>query len=249
MDKIIPLIICSAGIIALIVMNIWNKKNKTVQFRGKKKEPEHNSVHDFINVKDIKGNFLYTKDNKICAYYRVDAISLDLLSQSEKRSLCKQLCVQMAPEPSWRFLSVERPVDIFPLVEEYSRIWTQTTEPVVKDILGKEMLEMHHFAESGEIVQRQFYFIIWEEYEAGIERDFLKRITDIESRLASGTITGEILKQQEIVRLCNLINNPAYCHLEDMEYGNQITTIMDLYKNSHESQFMAADQIQEVAYA
>ncbi|WP_414732311.1 hypothetical protein [Acetobacterium carbinolicum] len=249
MDKIIPLIICSVGIIALIVMNFWNKKNKTVQFKRKKKEPEQNSVHDFINVKDIKGYFLYTKDNKICAYYQMDAISLELLSQNEKRALCKQLCVQMAPESAWRFLSVERPVDIFPLVEEYSRIWTQTTEPVVKDILGKEMLEMHHFAESGEIVQRQYYFIVWEEYEADIERDFLKRITDIESRLASATINGEILKQQEIVRLCNLINNPAYCHLEDMEYGNQITTIMDLYKNSHESQFMAADQTQEVAYA
>ncbi len=154
----------------------------------------------------------------------------------------------MASEPAWRFLSVERPVDIFPLVEEYSKIWTQTTEPVVKDILGKEMMEMHHFAESGEIVQRQFYFIIWETYETGIERDFLKRITDIGNRLAIGTITGETLKQQEIVRLCNLINNPAYCHMEDMEYSTQITTIMDLYMNSHESQAMAEDE-QEVAYA
>ena len=28
-------------------------------------------------------------------------------------------------------------------------------------------------------------------------------------------IQTEILQQQDIVRLCNLVNNPAYVHLED----------------------------------
>ena len=28
-------------------------------------------------------------------------------------------------------------------------------------------------------------------------------------------IQTEILEQQDIVRLCNLVNNPAYVHLED----------------------------------
>ncbi len=100
---------------------------------------------------------------------------------------------------------------------------------MVKDILKNEIKVVHDLSSSGDVVQRQFYFMLWETYEEGIEADLLKRINDFKNKFVTCRLSGEVLKQQEIVRLCNLINNPAYVHIEDMNADASIATIIDLY--------------------
>jgi len=236
METLLPIIASVLGLIVLLVAALWNKRNKISQLsKFTKGTTGEKSIHDLINIRDIKDHFLYTNDNKICAYFKVNPISVDLYSQREKKQLCQLLSSQLASEQRpFKFLAVSRPVDISPLISDYSQIWSLTDNSVVKDILSNEMTVMMNFAHSGEVVQRQFYFMLWEEWTTGIERDLLKRVNDFRNKFISCRLTGDVLKQQEIVRLCNLVNNPAYSAVEDMDFEANIPTIIDLYGNRDE---------------
>ena len=52
----------------------------------KAKENRLQTANEFVNVKDIKRKFLYTKDGYVMVYLRIYPYNLDLLSQEERRA-------------------------------------------------------------------------------------------------------------------------------------------------------------------
>ena len=76
---------------------------------------------------------------------------------------------------------------------------------------------MSSLAVSGDTVERQFYIKIWEKAHENTERELLQRLKYLEGYLLDAGVRSEILGRQDIIRLCNLINNPAYVHLEDSD--------------------------------
>ena len=52
---------------------------------------EQITANDFVDVKDIKGMFLYTKSNKIFSYLRIYPFNLDLLTTEDRRNLTNRL--------------------------------------------------------------------------------------------------------------------------------------------------------------
>ena len=52
---------------------------------------EQITVNEFVDVKDIKGMFLYTKSNKIFSYLRIYPFNLDLLTTEDRRNLTNRL--------------------------------------------------------------------------------------------------------------------------------------------------------------
>lgn len=177
------------------------------------------TAQDFVNVKDIKDKFLYTRDDKIASYIQINPIDINLLSKREKQSLSRTLTAELTSErKTFKFIAVSRPVDISPLLTEYQNIISNTNNQKQKELLRHEMYSISNFALSGEVVERQFYIMLWEDYEEGIERDILKRAMEFASKLESSGIKCSILNQSKIVRLCNLINNPAYINIEDTSF-------------------------------
>ena len=196
------------------------KKNKI----DNKKE----TAQDFVNVKDIKDKFLYTRDEKIISYIQINAIDINLLSKREKQTLARTLTAELTSErKTFKFIAVSRPVDISPLLTEYQNIISNTTNQKQKELLRHEMYSISNFALSGEVVERQFYIMLWEDYEEGIERDILKRAMEFASKLESSSIKCNILSENKIVRLCNLINNPAYTNIEDTSFEPTIPFLKD----------------------
>lgn len=196
------------------------KKNKI----DNKKE----TAQDFVNVKDIKDKFLYTRDEKIISYIQINPIDINLLSKREKQTLARTLTAELTSErKTFKFIAVSRPVDISPLLTEYQNIISNTTNQKQKELLRHEMYSISNFALSGEVVERQFYIMLWEDYEEGIERDILKRAMEFASKLESSSIKCSILTENKIVRLCNLINNPAYTNIEDTSFEPTIPFLKD----------------------
>ncbi|MCK9443829.1 MAG: hypothetical protein M0Q14_04750 [Tissierellaceae bacterium] len=197
-----------------------NKKDKI----DNKKE----TAQDFVNVKDIKDKFLYTRDEKIISYIQINPIDINLLSKREKQTLARTLTAELTSERKiFKFIAVSRPVDISPLLTEYQNIISNTTNQKQKELLRHEIYSISNFALSGEVVERQFYIMLWEDYEEGIERDILKRAMEFASKLESSSIKCSILTENKIVRLCNLINNPAYTNIEDTSFEPTIPFLKD----------------------
>lgn len=183
------------------------------------------TAQQFINVKDIRDKYLYTRDGMVFVYLRIHAISIDLYSKSEKNVLIKTLTAELSDiQYPFKFMALSRPVDISPLITEMSEMLKEA-EDKRKELLRQEILQMGDLALSGEIVERQFYIALWEKQEEGSERDLLKRAVLLCEKFAAGGIACDILAEKEIVRLINLVHNPSYIHLEDAETGAGIPVL------------------------
>ena len=165
------------------------------------------TAQEFMNVKDIRDQYLYTNDGIVLMFLRLPAISIDLYSKAEKKNLIKQLTIS-------------------PLISDMQGM-LKAADDVRKELLRQEILEMSGYALSGEIVERQFYISIWEKYEEGIEKELARKTALLGEKFSINSIHCESLKEKEIIRLMNIVNNPSYIHLEDTEFGASIPTLYE----------------------
>ena len=186
------------------------------------------TAQEFINVRDVKDKYLYTKDGMVLTFLRVHSISIDLYSKSEKHSLIRQLTAELSDiQYPFKFMAVSRPVDISPLIADMQSMLKDAGDKQ-KELLRQEILQMSGYALSGEIVERQFYISLWEKYEDGVEKDLFKRAALLAEKFSGNGVGCAVLT--EIIRLLNLVNNPSYTHLEDTEYSASVPTLKeDIY--------------------
>ena len=197
------------------------EKNKYKQ----KDAPAAAAANEFINVKDICGNFLYTRDGQLLCYLKLTPISIDLYSKTEKRNIVRTLTAEMsATQFPFKFIAVSRPIDISPLLSELHSM-LMTSDSKQREILKAEMIEMSNFAMGGDIVERQFYIVLWDKALDGAERELMGRARLFAENFNGSKISCEILNQQDIVRLCNLVNNPSYTQIEDNSFEAAIPLI------------------------
>ncbi len=211
---ILMIFICIAGMIALQIYLKYSK-NKAVSNARKTSEGSKKSAQDFVNVKDIQDIFLYTMDGYIISYIKVQSFEKDLLSETEKKVLTKKSTQEFSElEEGFKFIAVSRPVDITPLVIDYADLMKSSSSPIQKQILRNEIAVVSDFSLSGEVVQREFYYMIWEKENEDAEADLKKRINDLQEKLSKSGFKCDIIKKPDIIRLCNLVNNPAFATIE-----------------------------------
>lgn len=180
------------------------------------------TAQEFINVKDIRDKFLYTRDGYVFLYIRLHSISIDLYSISEKNTLIRTLTAELSDiQCPFKFLAVSRPVDISPVIQEMTELLSEAGKKQ-KELLKQEIVQMSGYALSGDIVERQFYLMIWEKQEEGCETDLQKVAALFCEKFSVGGVMSDILQEKEIVRLLNLVHNPAYAHLEEPDYKASI---------------------------
>lgn len=134
MNPIIPIVTIIITLLGgggfLFYMKMGKKTTKTSD--GK----EQQTANEFVNVRDIRDRYLYTRDNKVMMYIKINPIAIDLLSEREKKILTKQLTAELSAEQKpFKFLAVSRPVDISPLISEYSQLMAGTSNQKQKELL------------------------------------------------------------------------------------------------------------------
>ena len=82
----------------LIFSEVDRPKHKKSKNKDKE-ELAQITANEFVNVKDIRGNFLYTVNNLALAYLKIYPISTELFSKNEKRLIAKQLTVSLSSAP------------------------------------------------------------------------------------------------------------------------------------------------------
>lgn len=185
---------------------------------GKKVQQDTRTLtaQDFINVKDIRGSILYGKDNTIFAYIKLAPISLDLLSENEKKTIMRRLTAELSTETRpFKFIGISRAIDISRLLHDLQDTYAQSEDMKQRHLLLEQVKYISDFATTGEVVERQFYIIIWSGIKDDAEQELLKRALELAQKFDSCGIQAEVADQNMIVQLCNLYANPSYGHLED----------------------------------
>lgn len=212
---LLMLLLCLfGGGVVLFLMRFGKRRTKV------SKDVALQTAQQFVNVQDIQGNFLYTVDGWMLSYLRIFPISLDLLSLSEKHQLIRKLTAELSSiRFPFKFLAVSRPVDISPLMTDLSAL-LPSADAKQKELLRQELQEMNQFAISGEVVERQFYISLWQRQEPSSERELLEKSKRLTQHFEEAGTQAQLLKQHDIVRLCNLVNNPSYSHLDHPEVND-----------------------------
>ena len=177
--------------------------------KKKKLTAEQTTAQEFTNVLNIQNNYLYTRDGYVIGYIKIIPVSVGLLSKREKETLVKQLTAELSVEKEpFHFLAISRPVDMQPLLESYAHLRNETSDPYRRELLRKEMENLSDFTFGDEIVESK-------KAAEDVERHLKKRISEFAEHFEAVGIKTEIIKDQDIVRLCNLVNNPAVVSIED----------------------------------
>jgi hypothetical protein len=223
------IVLCLIGLV--VVMYLMKGKDKP-KLRKEVNNNNDLTVQEFLNVKEIRDTFLYTLDGYLISYIKVNSISIDLLSDMEKKVLTRKLTDEFSEiDEPFIFMAVSRPVDITPLVNEYVEMMHSTDDPIRKELLRNEIKVISEFSLSGEVVQREFFYKIWEKNQEAAESNLRKRVEDMMNKLESAGLICEVLKRHSIIRLCNLVNNPAFAVIEDTNVDMSIP-----YLNNYESE-------------
>ncbi|MGV2794918.1 hypothetical protein GNF78_17090, partial [Clostridium perfringens] len=115
---IIMLLLCLVGGGAVFFyLNMSNRKKKATS------DTKQQTAHEFINVKDIRGHYLYTLDGLVLCFLKVFPVSIDLLSKSEKQHFINMLTAELSTvQYPFKFIAVSRPVDISPVISQLTSL-------------------------------------------------------------------------------------------------------------------------------
>lgn len=108
------------------------------------------------------------------------------------------------------------------MLDNLKRLQAETTDRKRKEVLNNKIHEVNQFALSGEIIENQFFMILWVTNKKDAERELLKQVNEIMARFKACEMEVTICGKGEIVKLLNLFANPNYAHLENEDYEDYI---------------------------
>lgn len=192
-------------------------------FFHKRKNEYENSANEEINILDIKNNYIYTRDNLVFCILKVNSINMQLFSNKELKQKVIDITSELSSEnDEFKFFSISRPVDVGSLLDELRERVNNVDNSKLKMILKKNINETLKLTMTGEVVERQNFIIIYEEYKDNVEKDLLKRAIDIINKFENCDIKVELLDENLLIQLCNSFTNINYAFKEDNEFEEKI---------------------------
>jgi hypothetical protein len=181
------------------------------------------TANQFINVKDIDGSIVYTKDNKLYTYIKIKPMSLELMSEQEQKLRGKQFTAEFsAIKNQYKFFSISRPVDVSFMLDNLNGKHSQAQELKRKEVIRNKIAEINRFAMGGEILEHNFFMVLWVAGRKDAQKELLKMANDIIGCFKACRMEVSLCKQSEIIKLFNLFANPNYAHLEDADINEHI---------------------------
>lgn len=170
------------------------------------------TANEITNVKDIKGNFLYSKDDYIFGYLRVYSYNLELLSKDERRIKTQNLSLSFEGDrKEFDYYALPREVDL----DDYKNYLKRKHQEELnnygkRQILAIMIREAGILSSSGENYEHHHFFKLWARIGKNIndtKNDLMTRLEEFQQRYATAGIRAEILVETEIFKLCNLFTN------------------------------------------
>lgn len=224
---LITLAICGASLFWFKWTEEKKKRRKSYDEDELREQAAKQTAQDFVNAKDLSENCLYTLDGMIFSFIKIEGLCLELYSRAEQKTLCKKLSAALSDvRRPYKYIAVSRPVDISKSLQEYNELYA-AAEGGRKKLLKNEMNELAEMVMSGETLERQHYIAIWDTLQRSDERSMIMAADDLKKKFTESGVHADILDKKGIVRLCNLVNVPAYVHMESTDIADTISVLSE----------------------
>lgn len=170
------------------------------------------TANEFVNVKDIRDIFLYTKNDHIFCYLRIYPFNLDLLSLEERQALTDRIAASFdGDRKNFDYCTLPRELDLDSYKNELKQRRLECLEQLGrKNIIDVLLQQATDLSSSHENFEHQHFFKLWIHVAASrttAEAELKERVYMLMNIYKEAGIDCEILIEKEIIKLCNLFSN------------------------------------------
>lgn len=184
------------------------------------------SLNEFLNIKNIDENFLYTLDNKVITFIKVYPINTELFSEEELENKMDSMSVEFSNEQyAYSIFVIPRKVDISEYVKEQEELKKNIQDEISIKIVEKRIIATHELVADKNIIENEFYLYIWEEDSDNVKEKILKRANSWRKRFKDCGFETEILEKTQIILLAKSFTIPEFARKESVDYDDSIVRI------------------------
>ena len=184
------------------------------------------SLNGFLNIKDIKDNYLYTLDGQVILFIKVFPINIELLSDDELEVKMDANSIEFSNEQyPYKILVIPRAVDISEHIREQEELKKTLDDEVCIKIINNRIIATTEIVENKNIIENEFYIMIYDNFKDNIENELNKRANNWIKRLKNCELKSEILEEREIVLLIKSFTIPEFARTEGTDYADNIVKI------------------------
>lgn len=203
-----------------------NKKGKK-SVAEKEKDIKEKKIQDLINIKDIVGGKLYTKDDYILGFIKVLPVNINLLSNAEKKRKREMIKEKLNNENHFEFLKLSKSVDLSEQIHYLQKLAKECDNHIKKMGLLESIRASSKYSQQGEMVENQYYYMFRvKNKDNHSEKDLEDKLVDFINKLEECEIKGYILDDREITDICNLFCNPTAFD-DEFELNEYVTSFIN----------------------
>ena len=198
----------------ILIINLLRKKKKI------------QSLNEFLNIKNIKRNYLYTLDNQIMIFIKVNPINIELLSNSELEKKIDSDAIEFSNEQyPYKIMVIPRAVDISGHIHEQEQLKKTLKDDVCIEIINNRIIATMEIVENKNIIENEFYIMLYDNYRDNIEHELNKRVNLWINRLNNCELRCEVLEERDIILLMKSFTIPEFARTETTDYTDNIVKI------------------------
>ena len=173
----------------------------------------------FLNIRDVRNNFIYTIDDKVISIIKIFPKNCKLMSKSEKLSHATSLTQNFSSElKPFKLYFTNRPVDLQKNQDYQANLMDRETNSDKFALLNKRSKSFGILSTTGKALESEAYIEIFETNHEYAEQELIKRLNDIQMKFTNSGYKTEVLEESSIIQLIQGYTNPSVAYLEDQNY-------------------------------
>lgn len=190
------------------------------------KNNNNQTLNEFLNIKDIKGNCLYTLDGQVIIFIKVNPINIELLSDEELERKMDSNSIEFSNEQyPYKILVIPRAVDISDHIREQEEIKNNIQDDICIKIINNRIVATTELVENKNIIENEFYIMVYDKNIDNVEIELNKRANNWINRLKNCDLTSYILEEREIILLIKSFTITEFARTEGTDYSDNIVKI------------------------
>lgn len=187
---------------------------------------KNKTLNEFLNIKNIDENYLYTLDNKVIIFIKIYPINTELFSEEELWNKMENMSVDFSNEQyPYSIFVIPRKVDITDYIKEQEELKKSIQDETSIRIVEKRIVATHEMVADKNIIENEFYLCIWEDFSEDIKEKLIKRANIWKQRFKKCEFETAILEKTQIILLIKSFTIPEFARGEDTNYDDNIVRI------------------------
>lgn len=186
------------------------------------------TLNEFLNIKEIKNNYLYTLDGQVIVFIKINPINIELLSNEEMESKMNLSSIEFSQERyPYKIMVIPRAVDISEHIQEQEELKKKIEDDVCIEIVNNRIISTTEIVENKNIIENEFYIMLFDSNKDNIEIELSKRANNWVNRLKNCDLRSSILEEKQIILLVKSFTIPEFARIEGTDYSDNIVQIKE----------------------